>query len=500
MSTTKRPALKSKSASKKTSPKAVKVRAVPAKSKAVAQKAKPAARKATTSKVAAAKASVTTEFRLPSAKIIRDPLHDLIRVEPSAVGLIETPAFQRLRKIRQLGLAMLVYPGAEHSRFIHSVGAYHLARRVVRALLDLDKKLFTNDEQVAIPLAALCHDIGHGPFSHLFERVSRQFISKDDADHETWTRRIIKEDPEISKVLKAVGAEIPGIVFDIINKAHKHKYVSDIVSSQMDVDRFDYLMRDSFMTGVKYGDLDLNWMLRTLQVGQVQKGTNKALIKTLALDGRRGLSSLESYILGRHYMYMHVYYHKTIQAAESMLTKLLALAVEETGKGNLKATHSVFESLSKKKVPSLSDYLSLNDFSIFSLMEQWEKQKGPIGDLSKRLNSRNIFSCVPMPTNLSHTARLEKDKKTRDLLKENKLDPDIYLIFHDPQDRAFKDLYFHIQAGKEAEHQEIYYLDRTGNTKTLSTSGSFVGKLNFREERLYVPKELYSKVSEIWLG
>jgi len=445
------------------------------------------------------KTSNQQAIRIPdSGKIIRDPLHDLIRVDRYALAVIETPAFQRLRKIRQLGLAMLVYPGAEHSRFTHSVGAYHLARRVVRALLDLDKTLFTQEEEIAIPLAALCHDIGHGPFSHLFERVSRQFISKDDADHETWTRSIIKDDQQVSGVLKAAGKDILGIVFDIINKAHKKKYVYDIVSSQMDVDRFDYLMRDSFMTGVKYGDLDLNWILRTLQVGQVQK--DGKTIKTLALDGTRGLSAVESYILGRHYMYMHVYYHKTIQAAESMLMKLLTLAVEETAKDKLKTSHPLFKSLSQKAVPSLSDYLSLNDFSIFSMMQQWEDHGGELGDLSKRLNCRNIFSCIVMPAGLTHTERLDRDKRTRELLTKHKLDPDVYLIFQDPSDRAFKDLYFHIHSGKESQHQEIYYLDRAGATKTLSTSGSFVGQLNFREERLYVPKEFYSEVRDIWRG
>ena len=448
------------------------------------------------SKRDSAYSALETNDRSGFSKIIRDPLHDLIRVEPPAVALIDTSAFQRLRRIRQLGLAMFVYPGAEHSRFTHSVGAYHLARRVVRSLLDLDKRLFTPEEQIAIPLAALCHDIGHGPFSHLFERVSQRFIAKDEADHESWTRKIIRDDEAVSTVLKSAGKDVSGIVFDIINKAYKKKYASDIVSSQMDVDRFDYLMRDSLMTGVKYGDLDLNWILRTLQVGQVKKDGKS--IKTLALDGRRGLSAVESYILGRHYMYTHVYYHKTIQSAESMLLNILTLAVEETKNGKLRVTHPLFNSLAERRVPSLSEYLSLDDFSIFSMMQEWEKYGGVLGDLSKRLNSRNIFTCIVIPSKLSHVERIARDTQTKSLLNDLGLDPTYYLISHETSDRAFKDLYSHIQTGKESQHQEIYYVDGMGATKTLSTSGSFVAQLNFREERLYVPKELSKKVRDIW--
>lgn len=433
-----------------------------------------------------------------SGKIIRDPLHDLIRVDQFAYGLLQTPAFQRLRKIRQLGLAMLVYPGAEHSRFVHSLGAYHLARRVVRALLDLDRGLFSLDEQQAIQLAALCHDIGHGPFSHLFERVTGEFISKDAADHETWTRKIIREDDRVVAALEAAGDKVPGIVFDIINKTYKKTYATDIVSSQLDVDRFDYLMRDSFMTGVKYGDLDLNWLLRTLQIGTTSKDGKQ--IKTLALDGRRGLSSVESYILGRHYMYIHVYYHKTIQAAESMLKNVLKLAIQETGKGTLKNSHPFFETLSKGKVPSLANYLSLNDFNIFCMLESWAAtHKGALGDLSKRLVERDIFGCVTIPEKLTHEKRLDKDKKTRTLLRSKKLDPDSYLIVQEPSDRAFKDLYFHIQGGSEKKHQEIYYVDATGDTKPLSTADSFIKQLRFAETRIYVPKEVFNAVHDIWL-
>ena len=227
---------------------------------------------------------------------------------------------------------------------------------------------------------------------------------------EEWLERLFKAHQEDQI------REIPGIVFDIINKEHKKKYVYDIVSSQMDVDRFDYLMRDSFMTGVKYGDLDLNWILRTLQVGEVVK--DGKVIKTLALNGTRGLSAVESYILGRHYMYMHVYYHKTIQAAESMLMTLLSLAVKETEKNKLESSHPVFKALSRKEVLSLPDYLSLNDFGIFSLIQQWESYGGPLGDLSKRLNRRDIFSCIVMSPTLTHLERLDRDKKNKRAFEE----------------------------------------------------------------------------------
>ena len=437
-------------------------------------------------------------------KIIRDPLHDLIRIDcPFVLKLIETRAFQRLRKIRQLGLAFLVYPGAEHSRFTHSVGAYHLSMRVVRALKRIKPNLFTKEEEVAIGLAALCHDIGHGPFSHLFERVTESYIGKKPANHETWTLAIIEHDKDVSKILKEAGNGVFEIVRAIIDKTYTNSYVKDIVSSQLDVDRFDYLMRDSMMCGVKYGTIDLNWLIRTLKCGEIDRDSKK--VTTLALDGKRGLASVESYILGRYYMYIHVYYHKTIRAAETMLRNLLKEVIKETANGFVPVPRA-FAKYADKKVPELEEYLELNDFAFLNLLDVWAGQEiSVIQDLARRLVERRIFATLVVPENLAYDKRQEREAKAKDFLRDKKLsaesdrkiDPDIYFINDEATDVAYKDYYFQAQRGKEAEHQEIYYLDANKNTKSLSSLKSFVNELTYKEERIYVPKEYREELTKI---
>ena len=432
------------------------------------------------------------------SRIIRDPLHDLIRVDDREIlEVMHAPAFQRLRQIRQLGLAFLVYPGAEHSRFIHALGAYHLANRMIESLKRQNSTLFTDTELLAIPLAALCHDIGHGPFSHLFERVTKDFVG-DGANHETWTVRILEEQQDISKILEEAG--VKQTITEIINHTYEKLHVQDIISSQLDVDRFDYLCRDSLMTGVKYGDLDLSWLLRTVKVAETLVGGKTRSV--LALDARRGMSSVESYILGRHHMYKHVYYHKTIRSAETMLKKLLTEVVKATGNKKLKdsLTHPVFVSLANKEVQSLDDYLAINDFVILNLLEQWAKCGiEPVADLAMRLRNRDIFAAIVVSDKLIGDIQKSHDaiEKTKNFLKEKKLDPDIYYIYDTPQDTAYKDLYYYQRKEKEDEAQDLYCVDGD-KVFTLSSRKTFLSELEYIEHRVYVPKEFEKEIRSFW--
>jgi HD superfamily phosphohydrolase len=435
------------------------------------------------------------EFR---SRIIRDPLHDLIRIDNREIlEVMHAPAFQRLRQIRQLGLAFLVYPGAEHSRFIHALGAYHLSICMIEALRRQNPTLFTESELLAIPLAALCHDIGHGPFSHLFERVTKEFVGGG-ASHESWTVRILEEQPEISKILETAG--VKQIITEIIKHTYEKLHVQDIISSQLDVDRFDYLCRDSLMTGVKYGDLDLSWLLRTVKVAETSVGGQNRSV--LALDARRGMSAVEAYILGRHHMYKHVYYHKTIRSAETMLKKLLTEVVKATRDGKLKnsLTHPVFSSLAKAQVPSLDDYLTINDFVILNMLEQWA-QCGvePVADLAMRLRKRDIFAAIVVPEKITSDMQKGHDaiEKTKTFLKEKHLDPDIYYIYDTPQDTAYKDLYHYQRKGKEDEAQDLYCVDGN-NVFTLSSRKTFLSELEYIEHRVYVPKEFENEIRGFW--
>lgn len=365
------------------------------------------------------------------------------------------------------------------------------------ALQRQNRSLFSEAELLAIPLAALCHDIGHGPFSHLFERVTKEFVG-DGSSHESWTVRILEEEPEISSIL--VKAGVKQIITEVINHTYEKLHVQDIISSQLDVDRFDYLCRDSLMTGVKYGDLDLSWLLRTVKVAETSVGGQ--IRSVLALDSRRGMSAVEAYILGRHHMYKHVYYHKTIRSAETMLKKLLIEVVKATQHDKLKdsLTHPVFTALAKKEVPSLEDYLTINDFVILNLLEQWAKCGiEPVADLASRLRNRDIFAAIVVSDKFTEDIQKAHDaiEKTKSFLKRKNLDPDVYYIYDTPQDTAYKDLYYYQRNDQEEEAQDLYCVEGD-RVFTLSSRKTFLSDLVYKEHRVYVPKEFENEIREFW--
>lgn len=234
-------------------------------------------------------------------KFIRDPIHDLIRIDsPTILRLLDAEPMQRLKSIRQLGSASVVYPGAEHSRFAHSLGAYHLAGRMLNQLSVKNKR-----DKLVVAIAALLHDTGHGPFSHLFEAALKEASYEHYQSHEWWSKKIIMEHPQVKRVLGKEDRNLRRDVKDVISNAFQPLYLSSIVSSQMDVDRFDYMLRDSHMTGVHYGKFDLSWMLRNLSIKtfteyDIDKQPHR--VKRIVVDARRGLSSLESYLHGLFYL------------------------------------------------------------------------------------------------------------------------------------------------------------------------------------------------------
>jgi HD superfamily phosphohydrolase len=237
-------------------------------------------------------------------KIIRDPVHDVIafRVEKPLdrllFSLINAAEFQRLRRIRQLGMASVAYPGADHSRYSHSLGVMETARKI---LAQLAQSVPLDEERQAVCLvAALLHDLGHGPFSHVFERVSGN-------EHEQLTRRIIQDpDSDVHRRLAEHDRELPAKVvafFDV----QVPSFYADILSSQLDADRLDYLLRDNLMTGSRYGDYDLSWLLHALTI---DPGTDRLAVTP------KGVSAVETYLQARFNMYRHVYFHKVVRSAE----------------------------------------------------------------------------------------------------------------------------------------------------------------------------------------
>lgn len=426
---------------------------------------------------------------------LRDPVHDLIRIDcPIVQQLIETQAFQRLRRIRQLGLASLTYPGAEHSRFTHSLGAYHLSRRMAWSInQNAESEKILRDEFRALGISGLIHDIGHGPFSHLFERVSEKFLDPKIAHHETWGRKILTEAPELQK-LYSDNKDVFDLVLKIFDKLHR-PLVADIISSELDADRLDYLLRDSHMTGVKYANLDLTWILRCLvPASAVILGTTQ---EVLGLDATRGTSVVEAYVLGRHFMYKHVYYHKTTRAAEQMLRNILQEAVEQVRAEKLKEVPEFFKELAQGKC-SLENYLKLDDFLLLGYVDYWSERADDLGQLCKRLKFRQIFKTLQYDDDLDASVFEKNMQNVRLIAQKKNFNPDLFVILDDPSDIALKSPQHLKKKGKEAKYQPLYLVDRDGKTSELADSDSFVMDMEYRERRLYVPEEMISDVKDVW--
>jgi uncharacterized protein len=248
--------------------------------------------------------------------VIRDPLHNNIRLDPLARELIETAAFQRLRYVRQLGLAFLVYPGATHTRFEHALGTYHLARRSLALLGEEDGlSRVASDECAIVCAAALLHDLGHYPYSHALEEIGAMH-------HEDVARSLIGGG-EVGEILtRHLGSGAAARIIALV-RGSSPSPLQRLISGSLDLDKLDYLRRDALMCGVTYGDIDVDRLLNSL-----------VLIDDVAFGGltvgiaEKGLSALESLLFAKYQMYRNVYWHHAIRSATAMYKRLVADALD----------------------------------------------------------------------------------------------------------------------------------------------------------------------------
>ena len=243
--------------------------------------------------------------------VIRDPLWNNIRVDPVAKQLVDTPAVQRLRYVRQLGLAHLVYPGATHSRFEHALGAYHLAKRTLHALREANAlEGVAPDEPAIVAAAALLHDVGHYPFSHALEEIGI-------AHHEEVARALILSG-DVAAILKAeFGAESPRRIVALI-RGESESPLQGLISGSLDLDKIDYLKRDAMMCGVPYGEIDEDRLIHSL-VLLADPTTKRRVIGVRA----KALSALESLLFAKYQMYRNVYWHHAVRSATAMYKRLV---------------------------------------------------------------------------------------------------------------------------------------------------------------------------------
>lgn len=351
-------------------------------------------------------------------RIYRDPVHNIIRLRTDTdegrlmVRLVDSEEFQRLRRIKQLGLALYTYQGAEHSRFTHSIGVLHLITRVLDKLGE--KHTIKEEDRTAIRAAALLHDVGHGAFSHVMEKVTN-------FHHEDFTvEAVLSDETEIGQALEEYSKDLPARVASVIEGRFQPCALAQLVSSQLDVDRMDYLLRDSLMTGAKYGLYDLEWIINALAIDE----EHDRIYVTA-----RGIYAVEEYLQARYYMFRQVYYHRTLRSAEAVLRSILKRALElfAEGKEVWHAPNTAFEKLLNKEKLTLSNHLEIDDSDVLFHVKQWRNSKDEIlRDLSDRFIGRRLFKAIDL--DMPQDERAEFLSSAREAVRESGFNPDYYFI------------------------------------------------------------------------
>lgn len=408
-------------------------------------------------------------LRLFESKVFRDAVHDYIRVEYLPIWqLINAPEMQRLRRIKQLGGTSMVFQSAEHSRFTHSLGVYEIVRQMI-ALEQLKDQL-TDYEKLTVLCAGLLHDIGHGPFSHSFEPIFK-------TSHETMTIRIIKEDSHIHRVLAAVHPQLPDDVAAVIEKSAKPLLVQ-MISSQLDADRMDYLLRDSYFCGVTYGQFDMSRLLRTLRI-----------IDHRIVFKASGVQAIEDYILARYHMYWQVYYHPTVRSYEHLLQSIMRRVKDLYESGYVFKTNIDYLLPILKGEATVTEYEVLDEDVMLYYFHRFINEDDTIlSDLAYRFVNRRLFKF----TSLKSSAELKEIEKQSAACG---FDPRYYVT----SDLAKNIPYHHYEIGDLIG--EIDILDDDGMIVSLPERSEIVSAIIHakakEDAKVFFVKELKGKLKQI---
>lgn len=408
---------------------------------------------------------------LKEEKVFKDPVHSYIYVQEKLIwDLINSAEFQRLRRIRQLGTTYLTFHGAEHSRFSHSLGVYEITRRIISQFERYNYPDWPKEERIVALCAALLHDIGHAPFSHSIEDIF-------ETDHEQWTVKILLEDTEINAILTAYSSELPLRVAQVIQKTYSKSIVVSLISSQLDADRMDYLLRDAYFTGTDYGNFDLERILRVLRP---HKGT--IVVK------ESGMHAVEHYLMSRYQMYWQIYFHPVTRSSEIILRQIFKRAQQlYTENYSFQWMDEAVFSLIEGTL-NLRSYLSLDESLVQYAFSRWQHEKDALlAELCERFLNRKLYKYITIAEMTDEW--LAEVKKA---FTEIGLDPRYHMEIDYPMDRPY-DIYRTEQPIiSSKEKVPIMLLEKDGNLTEIASKSDIISSISGLHQgryHLYYPEE-----------
>ncbi len=410
------------------------------------------------------------------SKRLRDPVHGLIvfddrdplGVDTLAWALIDTPEFQRLRRIRQLGVSEFTFPSAVHTRFAHSIGVFHTARmlvNVIRREMSRNDQPFEEAKAKVVLVAALLHDLGHGPFSHTFEEVQKSRGVK--KRHEQWTADIIRNPAgEISRRLERFELGLTEKVAQLLEKEDPEDIYHAVVSSSFDADRLDYLRRDRLMTGIGAGAIDFDWLIENVRVADVELNTpdesdgEAPKAPTFCLD-KKALPAAEQFLLARYTLHQQVYFHKATRCVEHMIGKLLRTVAAHAAKRGgwrstgLPAAHQLLRFFGRGG-ETVENYLALDDALITGSLAALSQAEDPIiSDIATRLRDRSLYKTLDL-AEFGEDQGMQRAKLRRiRRLFEGKVATEKVLV----DEGASIGIYGEVGGDEERMHKKLHVLD-----------------------------------------